>query len=93
MKHEKVKDSSQIYSTAHDGATNMAARFHCKCKGINQMCPICGGAGYSGTYTYEGVPPELHTRVRAGEVGGSVGKTFHALIIKAGFKFKYEPPA
>ncbi len=93
MTHARLKSSS-IHSMAHDG-TDLEVRFICgKCKGGTQpsfvpagvpwKCQACNGAGHGKTYTFHGVPAEVHAKVLASK---SVGKAF-AELVKGKFEEK-----
>ena len=90
MTHRPVK-SSNILSIAHEGTT-MQVRFKCgacDATGLEpnaakgESCPKCKGWGHTGTYTYEGVPSEIHRRVMLAD---SVGGEFDKLIRKGSYK-------
>lgn len=72
MTHTRVKSSS-IHSLAHEGDT-MEVRFLCgKCKAAGTWCHACDGKGHGPTYTYHGVPADVHGKVAGAK---SVGKAF-----------------
>lgn len=89
MNHAHVDTSTNIYSLAHEG-DSLEVRFRCSaCHGTGKRfpgdCGKCGGAGHTGTYSYQGVTAEIYQRVLAGErevPGGkpSVGSAFNRLV-------------
>lgn len=83
MTHTRLKSSS-IHSMAHDGK-DLEVRFICgKCKAAGTWCPACNGAGHGKTYTFHGVPAEVHAKVIGAK---SVGKAF-AELVKGKFEEK-----
>jgi len=79
IQHERVK-SSNVFSLAYDpeGRT-LEARFACpECKGA--ACEKCSFRGHGKTtYVYQDVLPQEHEAIRD---ANSVGRAFHAMIVK-----------